>query len=400
MRGLIPRDYWEHHAADVGKGFAAAIVRKDGMRMVPLPGIGPGIPIITGRAGLVAALQALGLPRGARVGVPLYCCPVVFGALAAADCAPRFLDIDPETFCLSAEDLARKSADLDAVVAVHLFGNTCDLRGLAEAAPGKPIIEDCAQSLGSRIEDRPVGTSGAMSIFSFRSSKYLSAGEGGAVFSNDPELRSRLDRIVRALPRASRFEEIGHLAKVYLKSVLRGRPLYGWIGRRLWAFVNRETDATARPKMGLSRIRRADLAVAESRFAGLDQAVLRQRAHAEFFLKTLDLDPRMLCFERPGRFYNRFHFPLTFPSTEQRDAVAAFLLRRGIDSNKYLDGVVDVAAGHYGYAGDCPETERISRRVLTIPVYHALRDVEVRRIAEAVNQGWSRAAGRSGKRGR
>jgi perosamine synthetase len=394
MLGLIPRDYWEHHFVDVRRGFAAAIRRKDEVRTINLAGLADCLPVTSGRAALVAAIKALGLPKGSRIGVPLYCCSVVFKAIAAADCVPRFIDIDPDTYCLSVEDLSAKASEVDAVVAVHLFGNICDIRRVKEAAPGKPIIEDCAQSLGSKIENRPVGSLGTLSFFSFRSSKYLSVGEGGAIFADDPDIRSRLFRIIATMPRRGRIDELIHVARVYLKSVLRGRPFYGLMGYRLWNYVNKELDAAANPRVTMSQIRRADLAIAEIRLSSLDQAIRRQRAHAEFYARALALDSGMLCLERPGLFYNRFHYPITFPSTAVRDAVAAFLLRRNIDGNKYLDAIVDVATRLYGYTGGCPVAERISKRVLTIPIYHTLRKHDIQRIADDVNEGWAQVSNR------
>jgi dTDP-4-amino-4,6-dideoxygalactose transaminase len=96
------------------------------------------------RAAIIVAIKALNLSPGASIGVPLYCCPVVFKAIEAAGCKPCFIDIDPGTFCISAKDLSAKSAQIDALIAVHMFGNLCDMPGIQEAAQDKPIIEDCA----------------------------------------------------------------------------------------------------------------------------------------------------------------------------------------------------------------------------------------------------------------
>ncbi|HOQ59913.1 MAG TPA: hypothetical protein PKZ08_04765, partial [Vicinamibacterales bacterium] len=63
--------------------------------MIELPGIGPGIGVRTARVGIVLALKALGVAPGGHIGVPLYCCPVVFKAIKAAGCTARFLDVDP-----------------------------------------------------------------------------------------------------------------------------------------------------------------------------------------------------------------------------------------------------------------------------------------------------------------
>ena len=81
----------------------------------------------------------------------------------------RFIDVDPTTFCMSASDLYAKRSQVDAVIAVHLFGNLCNMASLQEVAQGKPIIEDCAQALGSNIQGRIAGSFGAIAFFSFRS---------------------------------------------------------------------------------------------------------------------------------------------------------------------------------------------------------------------------------------
>ena len=102
----------------------------------------------------------------------------MFKAVEAAGCKHCFIDIDYTTCCISADDFLRKRNDLDAIIAVHMFGNTCDMHALEDVAEGKPIIEDCAQSLGSMFKGKMTGTYGIAAAFSFRSGKYLSVGEG------------------------------------------------------------------------------------------------------------------------------------------------------------------------------------------------------------------------------
>ena len=155
--------------------------------------------------------------------MPLYCCPVVFRAIALAGCVARFIDVDDSTFCMSAKDLAAKRSELDAVIAVHMFGNMCDMPRLQAAASDIPFIEDCALSLGSELAGRMAGSFGAISIFSFRSGKYLSVGEGGALFSNDAGARSKAAEFIAGLPAPTFVEEVLHIAKAYLKSRLRSK---------------------------------------------------------------------------------------------------------------------------------------------------------------------------------
>jgi dTDP-4-amino-4,6-dideoxygalactose transaminase len=139
---------------------------------------------------LLLQLKTIGLARGARVGVPLYCCSVVPKAIEAAGCEPRFIDVECGTFCLSATDLDEKKSQMDAVIAVHMYGNVCDIPKLQKVAPGILVIEDCALSLGSRLDNRMTGSLGEIAVFSFRSGKYLSVGEGGAIFSTKDNVRS------------------------------------------------------------------------------------------------------------------------------------------------------------------------------------------------------------------
>lgn len=388
MLKLIPRDNWEHRFADLVRGLTAALGagRRD-MRL-DIPGLGNGIPVGSGRAAIVAALRSLNLPPGARVAVPLYCCPVVFSAIRTADCAIRFIDVDPSTFCMSPGDLCAKREGVDAIVAVHMFGNACDVLELEQAGGDRPIIEDCAQAIGARRHGRPVGSFGVFGVFSFRSGKYLSVGEGGALFSRDADARSRAAGLVSAMPAAGVAGECAQVARCYLKSLLRSRPLYGVVGYRLWKRWNKNGTASAVSEASLNQIHKADLAVAASRLPALDSAIERQREIAGFYSRALELDPHMLCAEPPGAYYNRYYYPVTFSSREHRDQIASRLHRAGIDSIKYLDDVVGVARDHYGYSGDCPAAERLSKTVLIIPGYYRLKNSDVERVARQLNAAW------------
>lgn len=144
--------------------------------------LGLCIPVGHGRAGLVAAIHSFNLPNKTNIAVPFYCCYVVFQAIAIAGCNFYFVDIDPETFCLFPTDLSNKISDCSAIIAVHMFGNYCDMLNIKSVAQGRPIIEGCTQALGSKVHGQPVGSCGNISFFSFRSGKYVSAGEGGAVY--------------------------------------------------------------------------------------------------------------------------------------------------------------------------------------------------------------------------
>ena len=72
MIGLTPRDHWEHNLGDLIYGLAETLAPRKRNGKLNISGLGGCIPVRSGRAGLVTAIQALNLPPGARIGVPLY----------------------------------------------------------------------------------------------------------------------------------------------------------------------------------------------------------------------------------------------------------------------------------------------------------------------------------------
>lgn len=387
--GLIPGEHWEHRFSDLLRGFAAALGPKKRQQILSISGIGKLIPVRSGRAALVAALRVLNLRPGARVAAPLYCCPVVFKAITEAGCTIRFVDIDPATYCMSESDLSAKRSQIDAVVAVHMFGNLCNIPSLQEAAPGKPIIEDCAQSLGSKLNGHLAGSFGTISFFSFRSGKYLSVGEGGALFSIDQEIQDKLIQLISTLPVPGRFDEFTHVAGTYVRSMLRSKPLYGLVGYPLWTWYNKRVDYTDKSPINLSQIYQSDIAITIRRLAILDSAIESQRANADFYSRTLTLEPDMLCSEKPGTFYNRYLYPIIFSSSEYRDLIATYLHSRQIGTIKPYRDIAEVAARYYGYTGDCPVSERIANGTLVIPSHYILKKRDVQHISQCLNEGWS-----------
>ncbi len=326
--------------------------------------------------------------------VPLYCCPVVLRAIAEAGCRARFIDVDADTYCMSATDLAAKSSEVDAVIAVHMFGNMCDVPALRKAAPGKPVIEDCAQALGSRLDGRVAGSFGDVAVFSFRSGKYISVGEGGAVYSSGADVGSRLSELIEELPVPSRVDEVVHVSTTCLRSMLRTKPLWGLIGSPLWSGYSKKVDCMPRAPIVLGQIYETDRDMAIRRMAVLPTMIERQRQNADHYLRNLTVDVGMLCPETPGAFFNRLQFPLLVPTPAQCDWLAGRLRQNQISTARPYKDIATIAAEHYGYSGDCPQAERIARTVLVIPCNYVLKTAEVERISTSVNRTWAEVAGR------
>jgi len=94
--------------------------------------------------------------------------------------------VNLENYCLSPADLKDKISSLKAIVLVHMFGHPADMEPILATCDGIPVIEDCAQSLFGKYKGTYTGFLSGYSFFSFRSGKYISAGEGSALFLKDP----------------------------------------------------------------------------------------------------------------------------------------------------------------------------------------------------------------------
>jgi hypothetical protein len=107
---LIPRYNWDYGFFDLATACMGALMPRK-VENGALGGIFESSPVFTtsGRASLFAILTALNLPKNSSVGVPLFCCPVVFDAIRQAGLKPEFIDIDVGDYCLSPADLDRKN---------------------------------------------------------------------------------------------------------------------------------------------------------------------------------------------------------------------------------------------------------------------------------------------------
>ncbi|MFJ6650082.1 DegT/DnrJ/EryC1/StrS family aminotransferase [Streptomyces sp. NPDC091290] len=103
----------------------------------------------------------------------------------------RFADIDPVTWCMTPESVEARFTDRTrAVIAVHLYGNPCDVVRLAELCEKRRValIEDTAEGIGTLIDGRRAGSLGRFSVFSFHGTKTVTSGEGGMLLTRDADL--------------------------------------------------------------------------------------------------------------------------------------------------------------------------------------------------------------------
>lgn len=145
------------------------------------------VAVSSGTAALHLALRVLTVGSGREVILPSYVCSSPYLAILHAGGVPKVVDIDPPGFniCASAAK-SQTTSKTAAIVVPHMFGTPAELDELLRL--GVPIVEDCAQSLGAKLNGKIVGSFGDLSVFSFYATKMITTGEGGMVLTDDSEL--------------------------------------------------------------------------------------------------------------------------------------------------------------------------------------------------------------------
>jgi dTDP-4-amino-4,6-dideoxygalactose transaminase len=192
------------------------------------------IGVANGTDAITLALRAMGVGPGDEVVVPSFTFYASAEAIPLTGARPVFCDVDPETFCVTADTVrAALTPRTRAVIVVHLFGNVAPVAEIE--ALGVPVLEDAAQAAGAK----GAGALGTAATFSFFPSKNLGAfGDGGAVTTRDAEVAERV-RMLRFHGSRDKqtFELVGHNSRLdeLQAAILRVQlpHLDGWAdGRR------------------------------------------------------------------------------------------------------------------------------------------------------------------------
>jgi dTDP-3-amino-3,4,6-trideoxy-alpha-D-glucose transaminase len=196
------------------------------------------VGVANGTDAITLTLRAMGIGPGDEVVVPSFTFYASAEAIPLTGARPVFCDVDPGTFCVTAETVrAALTPRTKAVIAVHLFGNVAPVAAIE--ALGVPVLEDAAQAAGSRGPDGRPGALGTAATFSFFPAKNLGAfGDGGAVTTDDDGVAERV-RMLRFHGSRDKqlFELVGHNSRLdeLQAAILRVQlpHLDGWAeGRR------------------------------------------------------------------------------------------------------------------------------------------------------------------------
>jgi dTDP-3-amino-3,4,6-trideoxy-alpha-D-glucose transaminase len=150
------------------------------------------VGVANGTDAITIALRAMGVGPGDEVIVPSFTFYASAEAIPPTGATPVFCDIDPDTYCITAETVrAVLSPRTKAVIAVDLFGNVAPIAEIE--ALGVPVLEDAAQAAGSTLGEQRAGALGTAATFSFFPSKNLGCfGDGGMITTSDADVAERV----------------------------------------------------------------------------------------------------------------------------------------------------------------------------------------------------------------
>ena len=153
-----------------------------------------GIAVCNGSAALDIAIAALKLGPGDEVILPTFTIISCAAAIVRSGASPVLVDSDPLTWNMDINQVAdRITRRTRAIMVVHTYGLPVDMDPIIDLAArhGLKIVEDAAETIGQTLSDKPCGSFGDISAFSFYPNKHLTTGEGGMVLVDDPNLAER-----------------------------------------------------------------------------------------------------------------------------------------------------------------------------------------------------------------
>ncbi len=150
-----------------------------------------GVAVCNGSAALDIAMMALGLEKGSEVIMPAFTIISCASAIVRAGCVPVLVDADALTWNMDVAQIEAKiTKKTKAIMVVHIYGLPVDMDPVISLAKkyDLKIIEDAAEAHGLYYKNKPCGSFGAVSIFSFYPNKHVTTGEGGMVVTNDESI--------------------------------------------------------------------------------------------------------------------------------------------------------------------------------------------------------------------
>ena len=307
------------------------------------------VGVSSGTAALQLALLASDVGAGDEIILPSNTFFATAGAVSTAGATPVLVDSDCASYTIDASKIeAAINSRTRAIIPVHLYGQPANLDPIFEIAKRHDllVIEDAAQAHGAEYKGRRVGAMGHAGCFSFYPGKNLGAyGEAGALVTND--------------------EEVAHRARLLRDHGSKQKYRHEIIGYNF-------------------RLEAIQAAVLGVKLRHLDSWNNLRRAHAARYHDLLKESELTLPQAAP---YARHVYHVYVVQSAARDELQDRLKRAGVQTGIHYPIPIHLqpAYASLGYrVGDFPETERQSRRVLSLPMFAELTEDQIKTVAEAV----------------
>ncbi|MFF5258467.1 DegT/DnrJ/EryC1/StrS family aminotransferase [Actinomadura viridis] len=318
-----------------------------------MTGAGDVIACGSGTGALTLAVHALDIGPGDEVIVPAFCCQPVASTVANVGATPVFADADPWTMVLDLDAVESLITERTrAIMPAHVFSIMADMPRIAEIAARHdlPVIEDAAVAQGAVLDGRPAGLWGDLGVFSFFQVKaFGTAGEGGVVLTDRPEL-------------ARRVRELRNHGQDGITRFLHHR-----IGHN-------------------SRFDEIIAAFQLHRLPGFPDRLERRAQIADYYTERFTpLRDRGVVAPPPGR-NGRCYYVYSL-LVERREDLRAYLTERTIGTHIYYPVPLPLQPAFAEFAPEgvrWPGAEQVSRRNLAIPIWPHMSDADVEYVADSV----------------
>jgi perosamine synthetase len=303
------------------------------------------IAVNSGTTALSLSLIALGVGNSDKVMTTPMSFVATANAIVHANGRPVFSDVAADTGNLDPGSI-KSTNGVKGIIPVHLYGNPCNMDKLMEyKEKGLFILEDACQAHGASLDGKKAGSIGGLGCFSFYSIKNMTVGgDGGMITTSDDDLAARL-RILRDCGRISKYEHtmIGYTARLNTVNAAIGRVQLKYLDQ--WNDMRRHIAGIYRKHLP-------------------EEILLRENGKSVYHIFAI--------------------------RTDKRDAIATHLKKFGIDTGVHYPLPIHLQPVYrelYGYKeGDYPESERLSREELSLPIYPGLTDDEARFVCEKIRE--------------
>lgn len=332
------------------------------------------------RTGLRLILSSLS-KSSLKIGVQAYTCHTVFQAIKKAGHTPVFLDIN-NNFQLDLDDLKVKSKYIDVLIVTHTFGFPEQIDEIKEIVGDIVIIEDGAHAFLSKYKGKNVGELADAAIFSTGLGKYPAIGSGGFCLINNKDKFPYFDFEYNKLKPIGLIRSALSLFKTVLFSIIMKPPFYGAITFKLGKKFDSKFDFVDKfnfnEKLSMKWVNN----IFRANYSEYKKSLKKQRLHADYLFSLLGSNIKVVTVNENSE-PNFYAFPIL---VERRDQFYDDLLSNNIESGKHFHKSI-IWAKEFGYKqGDCPQTEKIVNRVLTLPIHNGISINTIRKVAEIVNR--------------